>query len=72
VATNAANLDAALAQVTAELAGLNALKPDYSLDGESYQWSRRFAGLTDKLLALEQARQRADGAWEVRSRGVCG
>ena len=50
-------LDTAIAQVQVELAALNAVKPDYSLDGESYQWNARFTSLTNELKTLEQARQ---------------
>lgn len=71
MATRAQNLDAAIDAVVARIGDVTAHpKPDYSLDGESYSWAAYLQILTDQLLKLEEARQRADGAFEVRSRGI--
>ncbi len=45
-------------------------KPNYNLDGEEYSWSDYLQTLITQQEALEQSRQRADGPFEVRSRGI--
>ena len=63
-------LDAAIdAQIGLINQVLTSPKPDYTLDGESYQWAAYLQMLQDKLLTLEQARARADGAWEISETG---
>jgi hypothetical protein len=69
--TRAQNLDLAIDGAAARLAEVTAQpKPTYTLDGENYLWAEYVQILTTQLLALEQARQRADGAFEVRSQGI--
>lgn len=71
MATRAKDLDDAIDNVAAILKEITRNpKPNYSLDGESYSWSEYFSTLTQRMLDLELARQRADGAFEVRSRGA--
>ncbi len=45
-------------------------KPNYAVDGENYEWSEYLAMLISQQKALEEARQRADGPFEVRSTGI--
>lgn len=67
----AANLDTAIDQVVARIAEVTAsAAPDYSIDGVSISKASYLQTLTGQLLALEQARQRADGAFEVQSLGI--
>lgn len=71
MASYQANLITAKEQVAARLVELTASpKPSYSVDGQSVSWESYFATLTNQLQALEQAIQRADGPFEVRTQGV--
>lgn len=71
MATRADNLQTALDNIAARLADVTANpKPSYSVDGESVSWTEYFNALTQQQLALEQALQRANGPFEVRSRGI--
>ena len=71
MASYQANLITAKEQVAARLVELSASpKPSYSVDGQSVSWESYFATLTNQLQALEQAIQRADGPFEVRTQGV--
>jgi len=71
MATRAENLQTALDGIAAKLADMSANpKPDYSVDGESYSWAGLFQMLTAQQKELEQALQRANGPFEVRSRGA--
>ncbi|MES2342315.1 MAG: hypothetical protein V4597_11600 [Pseudomonadota bacterium] len=69
--TRAQNLDVAIDNVVARILEVTSSpKPNYTLDGEQYEWSDYLDMLNRQLLVLEQARQRADGPFEVRSRGI--
>ncbi len=69
MATEAENLDTAIANVTARLVEVTAsAKPNYSVDGESYSWAEYLTVLNAQLFELKKARQRADAPFEVRSR----
>jgi len=71
MASRADALDAAISNVIARIQEVTASpKPNYSLDGEDYSWGDYLQVLTDNLLALEQARQRAEAPFEVRSYGA--
>lgn len=62
------NLLATLASETAyELA--NGARPQYSLDGESYDWPGYQMAVLEKVEKLNQLIQVEDGAFEVRSFG---
>lgn len=70
IATRADLLTTAINNIAQRLADITANpKPTYTEDGASYDWAGYFAMLTDKQLALEQALQRCDGPFEVRSMG---
>lgn len=71
MATNAANLDQAIANVTKLLMELTTNpKPNYSIDGETWSWSEYWSMLNQQLKTLEESRQRADGPFEIRSQGM--
>jgi len=55
-----ANVDAAIAAINAGTAANTLIpKPDYSLDGESYQWAGYLNTLAQLLRTLDEAVQRA-------------
>ncbi len=71
MSTRAQNLDQAIDNLAAVLAQVTASpKPTYQVDGENYQWTEYVQMLMTQTKELEQMRQRADGAFEVRSRGA--
>ncbi len=71
MSTRAQNLDQAIDNLAAVLAQVTASpKPTYTVDGETYQWMEYVQMLMTQTKGLEQMRQRADGAFEVRSRGA--
>ena len=71
MATAAQNLDAAIANITLQLANITANpKPSYQVDGEQVQWTEYQQMLQEKLNALMKSRQDLDGAWIVSSRGT--
>lgn len=71
MATDADNLDQAISNVCAQLASLTASpKPTYQIGGKQVSWTEHFTALTQQLDALRLQRQRADGAFEVRSVGA--
>lgn len=58
------NVAARLAEVTASP------RPNYAVDGESYEWADYVAMLTEQLENLDKAIQRAGGPFELRSYGM--
>lgn len=70
MASRAENLDAIIDQTVARIKEVTASQnPDYSVAGRSISKGAYLATLTDQLFKLEQARQRADGPFEVRTVG---
>ncbi len=70
MATRAQNLDSAIDAVVALIQSVAANpKPTYTVGDKTVQWETYLKTLTDQLEVLEKARQRADGAFEIRSRG---
>ena len=61
MATTLQNLDTAIANVSAQLAALADLSPNYSVDGESV--SSKLAHLTDQLGKLQELRSKCDTTW---------
>jgi hypothetical protein len=71
MATALDNLTAAYNNVAANLAAITASpKPTYSLDGETYDWNQYFQLLTQQMLTLEEAIQRAAGPFEIRTQAL--
>lgn len=71
MATFAANLETARDNVAARLVEITSQpKPNYSVDGESYSWAEYFSVLSSQLKTLEEALQRADGPFNIRSRAI--
>jgi hypothetical protein len=69
--TAAQNLDAAIANITLQLANITANpKPSYQVDGEEVRWTEYQQMLQDKLNALMRSRQDLDGAWLISTRGT--
>lgn len=74
MATNAQNLASIKASLLASLALETAYqethgpKPDYSLDGESYQWTAWREAILRKVTELNKLIQLEDGPWVIRSR----
>jgi len=71
MATRAQQLDTAIDQIIARIIEVTASpNPDYLIAGRSISKSAYLATLDAQLITLEEARQRADGAFEIRSRGI--
>lgn len=74
MATNAQNLAAIKASLLQSLADetayceANGPKPDYSLDGESYQWTAWRRAVLDKIKDLNILIQQEDPCWVLQSR----
>lgn len=69
MATYRENLITARDEIAERLAAISANpKPNYSLDGESYSWADYFDMLSRNLKNIEEAIQRADTPFEIRSR----
>ncbi len=69
--TPAQNLQAAYQNVCANLAAITANpKPTYNVDGVNVNWQEYYDSLVQRMLELEQAIQRAQGPYELRSRGT--
>ena len=64
---NQNNLQTAITNITAQLAAMTAggVKPDYTIDGRTYNWNRLFNDLIAQQKALRAAIQDEDGAFEV-------
>ena len=70
MATLQENLITVRNQIAANLVTVTASpKPMYTEDGASYDWAGYVSMLMDKLRELDEAIQRADGPFEVRSYG---
>lgn len=64
-----ANIDAAITAINeGALSGQLAAKPDYSLDGESYNWNAYKDSLIKNIADLNQLIQAESMPWMVRSR----
>ena len=74
MATPLENLNAALASASQNLAELEAAGPqawvDYSVDGESYQYSQAKTALAQRIDSLQTTIQRMSGPFMKRSRGA--
>lgn len=69
MATYRENLITTRDEIAERLAAISANpKPNYSLDGESYSWADYFDMLTRNLKSVEEAIQRSDTPFEIRSR----
>lgn len=63
-----ANIDAAVSAINgATYSGPLVPKPDYSLDGESYQWASYAENLTRQIAALNDLIAREALPWRIRS-----
>ena len=71
MATVIDNLNTAYANYAQRLAEIT-VNPEasYSVDGESWSWTEYQSFIIDKMLALEQAIQRASGPFEKRTRAT--
>ncbi len=70
MATVAENLDTAIANVAIVLASITASpKPTYTVGDKNVSWTEYLTALTNQLHVLRVARQEADGAFVVTSRG---
>lgn len=64
-----ANIDAAVTAISSgTFAGNLVLKPDTSVDGESYQWAAYQESLTRQLASINDLIQKESSPWIVRSR----
>lgn len=64
-----ANVDAAVTAINAgTYTGPLVPKPDYTVDGESYQWASYLQTLLDAQEKIDQAIQRNPFPWVIRSR----
>jgi len=69
MATNTANLDTAIANITVTLASITTNpKPTYNVDGEQVQWMEYQQMLIQQLNQLMKSRQDLDGPWIIRER----
>ncbi len=64
------SLQAAYNQVCANIAKLTAdIHPDYSVDGQGFQWNSTLTTLIEQRDKLKRAIQQEGGPWIVDSRG---
>jgi hypothetical protein len=69
MATDLENLLTRRSNILAELAALDASKPDYSKANQSVSWASLRRQLTDELTTLNQMIVAFDGPWEVETQG---
>jgi hypothetical protein len=68
--TTIQNLDLAIINCAANLAFItDHPRPEYTIEGATYSWMQLFKMYSDQMLVIEEARQRADGAWQIMSVG---
>lgn len=71
MATVLENLEAARLALSAKIAEVLASpKPDYNLDGQSFSYSAYYTMLTAQLKELDEAIVRAQGPYQVSSKGT--
>jgi hypothetical protein len=68
--TDLDNLLARRSNILAELAALDASKPDYNKGNQSVQWASMRKQLMDELASLNGMIAAFDGPWETEVRGV--
>jgi len=67
-----ANLLQRRTDASAELVALTNTPPDYSIDGQSVQWTAKLKALRDEIKDLNDLISNLSAPWEVRSRCVSG
>lgn len=69
MATDAENIRAAISRIYAEIAA-GALKPSYSINGQSVDWPAYRRSLLEEVKVLRDQLGAAEGPWEEITQGM--